>query len=123
MTDKTPAESISPYERRLTILMISLSLVIGAASAWLSRGAMNPDGISYLDLSDRLMAGDFRGVVNGYWGPAYPALLAAVRLVFRPPIPMEFFAVHVANFIAFLFGLVTFSIFVREVAARPSSEP
>src|SRR6266576_3336282 len=118
MTDKAPAESISSHELRLTILMISLSLVIGAASAWLSRGAMNSDGISYLDLSDRWMAGDFRGLVNGYWGPTYPALLAAVRLVMQPPIPLEFVAVHIANFIAFLFGLITFSIFVREVAAR-----
>jgi 4-amino-4-deoxy-L-arabinose transferase-like glycosyltransferase len=104
-------------------VMIVLSLVIGAVSAWLSRSDMNSDGISYLDLSDRWMTGDFTGVVNGYWGPLYPALLAAVRLVIRLPVPLEFRVVHAANFIAFVTGLITFSLFVRELVSRTSWQP
>ncbi len=120
MTDAVA--STSP-RLRLTTVMISLSLLIGAASAWLSRGDMNPDGISYLDLSDRWMSGDLGGVVNGYWSPLYPAVLAAVRFIVRPTAQLEFSAAHAANFVVFVFGLVTFSLFLRELAARSSPEP
>jgi hypothetical protein len=112
----------SDYRKpRLVFVIASVSLVIGAVSAWLSRSDMNPDGISYLDLSDRFMAGDFRGIINGYWGPAYPALLSAVRFVMRPVSLLEFRAVHVANFIAFGLGLLTCSLFIHELARRSSS--
>ncbi len=114
-TDETTP---SPREVPLIAALGSLSLVIGAVSAWLSRSDMNPDGISYLDLSDRWLAGDFHGLVNGYWGPLYPALLAVVRLVLHPAIAFEFRAVHVANFAAFVLGLLTFTLFIRELIAR-----
>jgi hypothetical protein len=106
---------------RLLIVIALVSLVIGALSAWLSRSDMNPDGLSYLDLSDRLMAVDLPGMVNGYWGPMYPVLIAGVRIVLRPSAPYEFRAVHVANFIAFGIGLLTFSRFIQELARRSSS--
>lgn len=105
----------------LVFVIASLSLIIGAVSAWLSRSDMNPDGISYLDLSDRLMAGDLSGVVNGYWGPMYPVLLAGIRCVLRPSTLYEFRAVHAANFVAFVIGLLTFSLFIHELAQRSSS--
>lgn len=123
MPDTDNGLSRSPFEFRLITAIVSLSLAIGAVSAWLSRSDMNPDGISYLDLSDRWMAGDFGGVVNGYWSPLYPALLAAVRFVVRPAAQFEFRAVHAANFVAFVFGLVTCSLFIRELLARSASEP
>src|SRR5205807_739000 len=94
-----------------------------AISAWLSRSDMNPDGISYLDLSDRFLAGNFGSIVNGYWGPAYAALLAAVRFLMRPTASLEFRAVHVANFAAFVIGLITFTLFIRELISRPSWTP
>jgi 4-amino-4-deoxy-L-arabinose transferase-like glycosyltransferase len=105
----------------LVFVIASLSLIVGAVSAWLSRSDMNPDGISYLDLSDRLMAGDLSGMVNGYWGPMYPVLLAATRFVMRPSTLYEFRAVHAANFIVFCIGLLTFSLFIHELAQRSSS--
>lgn len=120
MTD--PGASTPPRLRIMTA-MISLSLLIGAVSAWFSRVDMNPDGISYLDLSDRWMAGDFNGIVNAYWSPVYPALLAVVRSVVHPAAQFEFSAVHVANFVAFVIGLVTFSLFIQELLARSSSDP
>src|SRR5437763_1966635 len=110
-------------ELPLISALASLSLLIGALSAWFSRSDMNPDGISYLDLSDRWMAGNFHGIVNGYWGPVYPALLAAVRFILRPAAQFEFRAVHAANFVAFVIGLITFTLFLRELLARSASDP
>lgn len=110
-------------ERRLISAVFIVSLVIGAISAWLSRSVMNPDGISYLDLSDRLLAGNFSGIVNGYWGPVYTALLAAVRFLMRPTASLEFRAVHVANYAAFIIGLITFTLLIRELISRSSWMP
>src|SRR5438105_15258896 len=106
LSDPT-AKSDKPFRLpRLMAALISLSLLIGALSAWLTRADMNPDGISYLDLSDRWMAGDFRGVVNAYWSPLYPALLAVVRFILRPAPRFDFSAAHVTNFVVFVIGLV-----------------
>jgi len=117
------ADAPLPGERRLISALATFSLVIGAVSAWLSRSDMNPDGISYLDLSDRLLAGNFSGVVNGYWGPVYASLLAAVRFLMRPTAALEFRAVHVANYVAFVIGLITFTLLIREVISRSSWTP
>ena len=115
----------SPPTRELPLVsaMVALSVLMGAASAWFSRSDMNPDGVSYLDLSDRWMAGDLSGVVHGYWSPLYPALLAAVRFVMRPTAQFEFRAAHVANFIVFLIGLTTVSLFIQELLSRSSPAP
>jgi hypothetical protein len=123
MTDNDNGALRPRNELPLMTVMISLSLLIGAVSAWLTRSDMNPDGISYLDISDRWLAGDLGGVVNGYWSPLYPALLAAVRFVMRPAAQFEFRAAHVANFVVFVIGLITFSVLIRELLARSSWEP
>jgi hypothetical protein len=123
MTDTDQRRVIFPGEKRLMLALIALSLVIGAVSAWLSRSDMNPDGISYLDLSDRILNGNVAGIVNGYWGPVYPALLAAVRWILRPSAALEFRAVHAANYVAFAIGLITFSLFILEVISRSSWTP
>lgn len=56
-------------------------LALGTAAlcvlfGYASRNALNPDGVSYLDLAARLRAGDWSHVVQGYWSPLYPLLLA-----------------------------------------------
>jgi len=120
MADTDQQRAAAPGEKRLISALVAWSLVIGGVSAWLSRSDMNPDGISYLDLSDRWLAGDFSGIVNGYWGPVYSALLAAVRFIMQPTSPLEFRAVHVANYVAFVIGLITFTLFIRELISRSS---
>lgn len=64
-------------ETEINLLAIVMLLLI-AALAWTSRGSLNVDGVSYLDLASRLRQGDWSGFVQGYWSPAYPALLAVV---------------------------------------------
>jgi hypothetical protein len=43
-----------------------------------SRDALSPDGVSYLDLAATLRRGDVAHFVQGYWSPLFPALLAGV---------------------------------------------
>ncbi len=39
------------------------------------RYMINPDGISYLSIASRYLAGDWPGAINGYWGPLFSWLL------------------------------------------------
>lgn len=74
--------STSSAATRLEIALIAavcaaLCIVLG----WTSRTALNPDGVSYLDIAARLSAGDWSGAVQGYWSPLYPLLLAVLGTV------------------------------------------
>ncbi len=53
----------------------ALCLVMGHAS----RLALNPDGVSYLDLATLLHSGGVAAAIQSYWSPLYPALLAGLR--------------------------------------------
>ncbi len=56
-------------------------LILIAVLAWASRGNLNADGVSYLDLAERLRVGDGAGFVQAYWSPAYPLLLSVLLSV------------------------------------------
>jgi|GEM_PF-830597 len=62
----------------LIVVALILFTLFDAAT---SRYALNPDGVSYLDLAARLSAGDWGSFVQGYWSPAYPTLIALVAVV------------------------------------------
>ena len=91
-----------------------------ALLVWASRHFVNPDGVSYLDLSDDIASGRFASAVNGHWSPAYPALLALWLGVLSPHPYWEATAVHVLNGLLFLASMATFQLFLRELAANQS---
>ncbi|HEY6072713.1 MAG TPA: hypothetical protein VIV15_04775 [Anaerolineales bacterium] len=94
---------------------IAIAVALGLLSAYLSRSAMNPDGLSYLDLADAFARGDWRTATNGLWSPLYPALVGIVLAILRPPPVWEFPVVHLANFLLYLVALAAFDWFLRQV--------
>lgn len=59
------------------------------AAIWrlpLTRGQLNPDGISYLSIAHRYLAGDFSGALNGHWGPLFSWLLMPLLAVGIEPL-------------------------------------
>ena len=96
-------------------------VVLAVLQAWAFRHVVSPDGVAYLDLSDAVVNGDFRDLVNAYWSPLYPVAIAVARLVVAPtPLSApywEFALVHVVNVVAFMLALVSFEWFVRAVQA------
>ncbi len=90
-----------------------ICLVCAATLAWSARYAMNPDGLSYLDLASETLKGDPSQLVNGYWSPGYPALISLALLLFRPSPAQEFPLVHLVNFFAFFLALSSFGVFLR----------
>ena len=44
------------HHRNAVLLLAGISLALGAMQAWEWRGAMNPDGVAYLDEGDAISA-------------------------------------------------------------------
>jgi hypothetical protein len=87
-------------------------LALAGAQAWSARFYATPDGVSYMDLSDAVLAGNWRELLNAYWSPLYPALIGMLRAVFQPSAYWEFGVVHLLNFLLFVGSLVGFEYFI-----------
>jgi hypothetical protein len=92
-----------------------VAAVLGAVSAAAARFAMNPDGISYLDIADSIIRHDWRNVVNGHWSPLYPLLLAVCLEILNPPPAWESTVVHLLNYGIYLATLAVFTRFLKRV--------
>ena len=95
-------------------------LALGAAHAWaaISRQSMNEDGISYLDMGDAYLRGDWGMAVNSVWSPLYSWILGTAGALVEPSLHWEFPLVHLVNFGIFAVTLVAFEFLWRELG-RP----
>ena len=87
-------------ERRFFFIALALFILAGAVLLPLYRYQINPDGISYISLARKYIAGDFTHVVNGHWSPLLSWLLVPF-IIFIPPL-------IAAKIITFGAGIVTF---------------
>ena len=62
------------FDLRLVLVLV-VFVVVGASLVGHYRYQINPDGISYISVARRYLAGDFGEAINGYWGPVYSWLL------------------------------------------------
>lgn len=90
-----------------------LSIVCAGVLALADRHAMNPDGVSYLDIASSAPQGQVSQLVNAYWSPLYPALIGIVLRIFHPSLSQESFFVHCLNFLIFVFALWSFTYFIE----------
>lgn len=103
------------------VIATALSGAFAVPFAWASRYDMNPDGISYIDIGQQVVIhSNWGALLNVYWSPLYPALIALVWRILKPGPAYEFPAIHMLNWLIFLFGAVTFGWFLVELeGARP----
>ncbi|MCA1601616.1 MAG: hypothetical protein LC776_08235, partial [Acidobacteria bacterium] len=93
----------------------SVAVALGLLQSWVNCHAMQSDGISYLDMGDAYLRGDWQMAINGYWSPLYSWLLGAALLVLKPSPYWEFPVVHLVNFIIYLGALSGFTFLLSEV--------
>lgn len=107
-------------QRRLLLLttLWTVAALLGALHSWKFREAMNPDGISYLDMADAWSRSGWRAMINGYFSPLYAILLGAGLKVLSPPPYHEFPAVHAVNFAIYLLTLACFHFFLSGMIQR-----
>jgi hypothetical protein len=113
--DKIDFEKIFS-QKRLICFFWFIAIILAALYGWSGRQAMNPDGMSYLDIADAYRRGDWKAAVNGYWSPLYSWLLAIALYLLKPSPYWEFSVVHLVNFLIFLFALACFQFFLFELS-------
>jgi hypothetical protein len=69
--------------------------------------------MTYLDIGDAIMEGDWRTAANGLWSPLYPLLLGVVTHLLRLPRAEEINAVRLTNFAVYLVAVACFDSLVR----------
>jgi hypothetical protein len=85
------------------------------------RGFISEDGVSYRDIADSFLAGDWSSGINRYWSPLYPLLIAGALRVTYPTTSSELLVLHSVNFVVFLLALAAFVSFWRQLDRERSS--
>ena len=91
--------------------------VVGLIEAVFGRHAMQDDGVSYLDMGDAIVRGDWKMAFNGTWSPLYPLLEGSSLRLLKPNGYWQFTVVHAINFLIFLFALGSFDYLLRACVA------
>jgi len=84
------------------------------AVSWRSRANINPDGISYLDLSREMLKANASAYFHPYWSPLLPALIAMVQKIASPKPNSILLLAHAVITASALAGLVAFIHLVDE---------
>jgi len=112
------AEREASRARPALLAWWAVLLIVGALQAWSARHYVNPDGVSYLDLSDRAAAGRWGQAISSYWSPLLPWLLGlAVRLV-RPSPYFEATLAHLVLYATYVSSAASFEFLRRELSRR-----
>lgn len=99
----------------ITRLFWLVAIFLGLIYAWSARHYMNPDGLSYLDMSDAYLHRNWSMLINASRSPFYPFLLGLALHLFKHSSYWEFTIVHLVNFMLYLFALGSFQFFLREL--------
>jgi hypothetical protein len=101
---------------RLKVLLFSIAICFGFSHLWLGRtGVHGIDPISYMDMGDALMRGNWNAAANGIWSPLYPLLLGAALRFVKPSASWEFPLVHVIGFIIYVGMIFSFDFLWSEL--------
>src|SRR5688572_4214282 len=110
----TMPSNVTRY-RTLTITLQIIAVSLGALQAWHFRFDSDADGISYLDIGDKYLQGDWGAAINSYWSPLYSWVLGSILFVLKPSSYWEFPVVHLVNFAIYVGTLFCFAFFLREL--------
>ena len=92
------------------------ALLLAGIYAWAaaSSHSMNADGISYLDIGDAYMRGDWSSAISTVWSPLYSWILGPLMALINPSMEWEFPLVHLINFVIYAWALFCFEYFWRQ---------
>ena len=107
--------SLDRRERRLIGIFWFIAVALGGFLAWDGRHAMDPDSISYLDMGEAYLRGDWERAINAHWSPLYSWLLGLSLAVLKPSPFWEFSVAHLVNFGIYLLTLASFHFFLLEL--------
>lgn len=120
LNQANPAQTLTfPVKKRKYSIMAIfwiVALLLAVIQAWANRYTLSSeDVISYLDIGDAYLRGDWNNTINGYWSPLYPWLLALSTSILKPSTYWEFPVVKLVNILIYLFTIGCFDLFLREL--------
>ena len=108
---------------RLEITFWLFAIVIGFVHVWADHHYLvNADAMSYIDIAESYLRGDWNKAVNSYWSPLYSWLIALGLAITKPSPYWKFTIVHLVNFGMYLFALGCFCFLMREIVRRQQSQ-
>ena len=103
-------------EQQLMAIFRLVAIVLGFVQVWAFRHGTNDiNGISYLEMGEAYMRGDWRTAVNGMWSPFYSWVLGAPMRILQPSPPHEYLVIELINLVVFLIAICSFEFFLREL--------
>jgi hypothetical protein len=111
-----PGEATT-FWRREGPLVVGGAAVLCLAAGYLSRKAMNPDGVSYLDLAGAVPRGDWSQFVQGYWSPLLPLLAGIAGGITGASHTALVTLVHAGNVIAAIAALGILFVWGRRIGS------
>lgn len=102
----------SPKDRKVLLTYVALLAPVAWLASLYDPYRIDGDAVSYMDISDLIQSHEWAGVVNGYWHPLYPALLAVSRGVVRTTRFTELHAYYLLNFGIFLGSVAAMLFFI-----------
>ncbi|MBW4039293.1 MAG: hypothetical protein HIU91_10540 [Acidobacteria bacterium] len=98
--------------RRALLVYLALLLPIAWLATKYDPYQMDGDGMAYMDIASLIRHHQWAGVVNAYWHPLYPALLALARGIFHATRLNELRADYALNYCIFLASVAAMLAFV-----------
>src|SRR5271170_4603830 len=107
MTLPTPEPNrLHHWLRRLWPIYCFLAALVTFGYALYDSYQIDGDAVSYMDIGDLIRAHNWHGVINGYWNPLYPSLLALGHTLFHSTRFNELHAYYMVNFGIFLLEML-----------------
>lgn len=97
----------------IKLIFWTVAIILGLAQAWTNRYQFfSGDIISYIEMGEAYLRGDWEMAIHGYFSPLYPLILSSFLTIVNPSMYWEIFAVKLVNFFIYLFSLVGFELFL-----------
>ncbi len=103
---------------RIRLLFWTIGPALGLLQALALRNSIDHDAVAYLDMADRFVHGAHSALLNAYWSPLYPFLLAHAIVLASPY--WQATALHLVNFAIYLLVLLSFDFFLKPILAQIS---
>lgn len=93
------------WEGKIRVLFWGIGLTLGAALTYVSRYFVNSDAIIYMELGEMFVNGNWSGLVNLTFSPAYGVLLGIGQALLGTDPLNELLVLRVVNFLCFVFAM------------------
>ncbi len=97
-------------------------MALAILQGWVHRFWIGPDSLSYLDMGDACVRGDWGRAFNTYWSPLYSWLVAFSLKVLGPPPAWEAPVVHLVNLVIYAAALAAFDFFWRQLRQTDTAD-